>query len=186
MAASRAAMVIYGMKGNTMKKIVAVAAFACHASAASAQTPQPADWVTLSFSADLNKNIDVAWERVGGNELCAIARYLDIQGCTPVSGKGELGSVRNIAVAGNPAPIVENIVARSKYAYTYAQPFTPIFYHGTMSIEATGANRSRLHYTLIWNQRAVGDAAAQAAARTSRQQRFQAAVDKMAAAANAP
>lgn len=156
------------------------------APAATAGTPQPANWTTLTFSADLNKNIDVAWARIGGNDLCAIAKYLDIQSCTPVSGKGELGSVRNIGLAGNPVPVVENIVSRSKYSYTYAQPFTPIFYHGTMSIEATGANSSRLVYTLLWNQTAVGDAAAQAAARASRQQRFQAAVDKMAAAANAP
>ena len=168
------------------KSIIAAAVFGLFATAASAQTPQPADWITLTFMADLNKNIDVAWERVGGNDLCAIAKYLDIKGCEPVSGKGELGSVRNIIVATSPAPIVENIVSRSKYSYTYAQPFTPIFYHGTMSIVATGPNTSRLEYTLIWNQAAVGDAAAQAAARDGRRTRFQAAVDKMAAAANAP
>ena len=169
-----------------MKKVIAAAALVFCATTAMAQTPQPADWVTVNFSADLNKNIDVAWGRIGGNDLCAIAKYLDVQSCTPVSGKGELGSVRNIGLAGNPVPIVENIVSRSKYSYTYAQPFTPIFYHGTMSIEALTPTTSRLHYTLLWNQAAVGDAAAQTAARASRQQRFQAAVDKMAAAANAP
>jgi hypothetical protein len=169
-----------------MKKLIAAAALALTATAATAQTPQPADWVKLTFSADLNKNIDTAWERVGGNDLCAIAKYLDIAGCTPVSGKGELGSVRNIILAGGAAPVVENIVSRSKYSYTYAQPFTPIFYHGTMSIVATGPNTSRLEYTLIWNQTPVGNAAAQAAARESRQQRFQLAVNRMASAANAP
>jgi len=168
-----------------MKTTIAAAALCLFAATASAQTPQPADWVTLHFSANLNKNIDVAWERVGGNDLCAIAKYLDIKGCDVVSGKGELGSVRNIITA-NPAPIVENIVARSKYSYTYAQPFTNIFYHGTMSIVATGPNTSRLEYSLIWNQTPVGDAAAQAASRDGRRTRFQAAVDKMAAAANAP
>ena len=169
-----------------MKKMLLAALAAVLATAASAQTPQPADWTTLSFSADLNKGADAAWERVGGNDLCAIAKYLDVQGCTPVSGKGELGSVRQITPAGGAAPVIENIVSRSKYSYTYAQPFTPIFYHGTMSVEPVSATRSRLVYTLIWNQTAVGDAAAQAAAKASRQQRFQAAVDKMAAAANAP
>ena len=169
-----------------MKKLIAAAALALTATAATAQTPQPADWVKLTFSADLNKNIDTAWERVGGNDLCAIAKYLDIAGCTPVSGKGELGSVRNIILAGGAAPVVENIVSRSKYSYTYAQPFTPIFYHGTMSIVATGPNTSRLEYTLIWNQTPVGNAAAQAAARESRQQRFQLAVNRMASEANAP
>jgi hypothetical protein len=165
--------------------LLGAAMLLCGAEVVQAQTPQPADWVTLNFSADLNKGADVAWERMGGNDLCAIAKFLDIAGCTPVSGKGELGSVRNIMLAGNPTPIVENIVSRSKYSYTYAQPFTPIFYHGTMSIEPISATRSRLHYSLIWNQTPVGDAAAQAASRTSRQTRFQAAVDKMAAAANA-
>ena len=169
-----------------MKPMIATAAFALYAMAAQAQTPQPADWTTLNFSADLNKDADAAWARIGGNDLCAIAKFLDIQSCTPVSGKGELGSLRRIMLAGNPVPVIENIVSRSKYSYTYAQPFTPIFYHGTMSIEPISATRSRLHYTLIWNQAAVGDKAAQATARASRQTRFQAAVDKMAAAANAP
>ena len=169
-----------------MKTIIAAAALALFATAATAQTPQPADWVTLHFSAELNKNIDVAWQRIGGNDLCAIAKYLDIKGCEVVSGKGELGSVRNIIVATSPAPIVENIVARSKYSYTYAQPFTPIFYHGTMSIVALTPTTSRLEYTLIWNQTPVGDKAAQDAAKASRQTRFQAAVDNMARAANAP
>jgi hypothetical protein len=166
--------------------LIAAAALVLSVTAAGAQTPQPADWVTLHFSADLNKNIDMAWQRMGGNELCGIAKYLDIKGCEVVSGTGELGSVRNIIVTTSPTPIVENIVSRSKYSYTYAQPFTPIFYHGTMSIVALSPTTSRLEYSLIWNQTAVGDAAAQAASRASRQQRFQAAVDNMAAAANAP
>ena len=98
-----------------------------------------------------------------------------------VSGKGELGSIRTIN-----GTIVENVVARTKYSYTYAQPFTPIFYHGTMEVVPLTANTSRLVYSLIWNQAAVGDAAAQTAAREGRRTRFQAAVDKMAAAVNAP
>lgn len=169
-----------------MKKIIAAAALVLCTNTAMAQTPQPADWLVLNFSADLNKNIDVAWNRMGGNDLCAIAKYLDVQTCTVISGKGEVGSVRNIGVAGNPAPVVENIVSRSKYSYTYAQPFNASFYHGTMSIVATGPNTSRLEYTLIWNQAGVGNAAAQAASRESRQQRFQMAVNRMASEANAP
>ena len=168
-----------------MKKIfLAAAIFGLGLGTAQAQTPQPADWVTLSFSANINKPADVAWERVGGKDWCAIAKYLEVKGCTINSGKGELGSIRTIITA--TATVVENVVARTKYSYTYAQPFTPIFYHGTMSIEALSPTTSRLHYTLIWNQAAGGDAATQAASRTSRQTRFQAAVDKMAAAANAP
>ena len=165
-----------------MKKIFAAAAvLALGFGAAQAQTPQPADWVTLNFTASINKPADIAWERVGGNDWCAIAKFLDIKSCEVVSGKGELGSIRTIN-----GTIVENVVARTKYSYTYAQPFTPIFYHGTMEVVPLTANTSRLVYSLIWNQAAVGDAAAQTAAREGRRTRFQAAVDKMAAAVNAP
>ena len=92
-------------------------------------------------------------------------------------------SVRNIDTG--TAKVVEIVVARTAHSYTYAQPFTPIFYHGTIAVEPVDATHSKLIYSLIWNQTAVGDAAAQAAARASRHTRFQAAVDKMAAVANA-
>ena len=164
--------------------LIMVALLSFGMAAAQAQTPQPADWTTLTLTADLNKPADVAWERVGGNDWCAIAKYLDVKGCTINSGKGELGSVRTIATA--TGSVVENVVARTAHSYTYAQPFTPIFYHGTLAVEPVDARHSKLVYTLIWNQTAVGDAAAQATARDGRRTRFQAAVDKMAAAANAP
>ena len=100
------------------------------------------------------------------------------------TGRGELGSVRTIDTG--TTQVVEIAVARTPYSYTYAQPFTPIFYHGTLGVEAVDATHSKIVYTLLWNQTAVGDAAAQAAARESRRSRFQAAVDKMKAAADAP
>ena len=149
-----------------------------------AQTPQPANWTTLTLTADLNKGADAAWEKIGGNDWCGIAKYLDVKGCAIDSGKGELGSIRTIDTG--TAKVVEIAVARTAHSYTYAQPFTPIFYHGTLAVEPAGAGHSKLVYTLIWNQTAVGDAAAQTAAREGRRTRFQAAVDKMAAAANGP
>lgn len=168
-----------------MKKILITAGVvALGVTAAQAQTPQPANWTILTFKADLNKPADIAWERVGGNDWCGIARFLDLKGCTINAGTGEVGSVRTVIV-GN-TPVVEMAVARTAHSYTYAQPFTPIFYHGTMAVEPVDAHHSRLTYTLIWNQTAVGDIKAQTDARESRQRRFQLAVDKMAAAANAP
>ena len=168
-----------------MKKIFAAAAvLALGLGAAQAQTPQPADWVTLNFTASINKPADIAWERVGGNDWCAIAKYLDVKGCTINSGKGELGSLRTIITA--TGSVVENVVARTSRSYTYAQPFTPIFYHGTMAVEAVDATHSRLVYSLIWNQAALTDPKARTDAYEGRKVRFQAAVDKMAAAANAP
>jgi hypothetical protein len=162
-------------------KTFLMAAALLAASPALAQTLQPADWTTITLTADINKGADVAWQKIGGNDWCAIAKYLDVKSCDINSGKGELGSVRTIN-----GSIVEIVVARTPHSYTYAQPFTPIFYHGTVAVQPVDARHSKLVYTLIWNQTAVGDAAAQAAARDSRRSRFQAAVDKMAAAANGP
>jgi hypothetical protein len=169
-----------------MKKfaITAAALLALGTGPTIAQTPQPADWVTLKFSAEIAKPADEAWKKVGGNDWCGIAKYLAVKGCTINKGKGELGSLRTIITA--TGSVVENVVARTSRSYTYAQPFTPIFYHGTMAIEPVGANRSRLTYELIWNQAALPDQKARTEAYEGRKVRFQAAVDKMKAAAEAP
>jgi hypothetical protein len=167
-----------------MKKILISALLVAGATVANAQTPQPASWTTLTFSAPLNKPADVAWHRVGGDDWCGIAKFLDVKSCKIDSGTGELGSIRTIDTG--TATVVENVVAKTAHSYTYAQPFTPIFYHGTLAVEPVDATHSRLVYTLIWNEAGLPDAAARTAAREGRKVRFQAAVDKMAAAANAP
>jgi hypothetical protein len=164
--------------------ILAPALFALGMASAMAQTPQPADWTTLTFSADLNKPADIAWQRIGGNDWCGIAKFLDVKSCVINSGKGELGSIRTIDTG--TAVVIENVVARTAHSYTYAQPFMPVFYHGTLAVEAVDATHSKLVYSLIWNQNGLPDAAARKAAIDGRKVRFQAAVDKMAAAANAP
>ena len=168
-----------------MKRIFAAATLlALGAGNALAQTPQPADWTTLTVTANLKEPADVAWHRIGGDDWCGIAKYLDVKGCTVNSGKGELGSIRTIATA--TGSVVEIVAARTAHSYTYAQPFTPIFYHGTLAVEPVDATHSKLVYTLIWNQAGLPDQKARTDAYEGRKVRFQAAVDKMAAAANAP
>src|SRR6201996_4085875 len=169
-----------------MKKLLMTAALlALGAGAAQAQTPQSADWIILTLTADANKPAAVTWDRIGGHDWCGILRFLDrLKGCTINSGTGEVGSVRTVMVG--TTPTVEIAVARTPLSYTYAQPYTPIFYHGTMAVEPVDAHHSKIVYTLIWNQTPVGDAAAQKAAHDARQKSFQVAVDKMAEAANAP
>jgi hypothetical protein len=169
-----------------MRKIILASALTVLGlGSAGAQTPQPADWTVLTFTADTNKAANVTWDRIGGHDWCGILRFLNrLTGCTINSGKGEVGSVRTVMVG--TTPTVEMVVARTPLSYTYAQPFTPIFYHGTMGVEPVDAAHSKIVYTLIWNQTPVGDAQAQATARDARQKSFQLAVDKMAEAANAP
>jgi hypothetical protein len=143
--------------------------------------PAPAEWTTLVITADIAKPADVAWERIGGNDWCGIAKYLDIQSCAIASGKGEVGSIRTIN-----GTIMEIVVARTAHSYTYAQPLGNNFYHGTMAVESVDATHSRLVYTMLWNAAPLGTAQAKADARETRRSRFQIAVNKMAAAANAP
>jgi hypothetical protein len=164
-----------------MKKVLTAAALlALGIGGAAAQTPQPADWVTLIFSIDIAKPADQAWKKAGGDDWCAIGKYLNMT-CVVTSGKGELGSFRTIN-----GTIVENVVARTSRSYTYAQPFTATFYHGTMAIEPVSATTSRLTYALIWNQNGLPDQKARTDAYEGRKVRFQAAMEKMKAAAEAP
>ncbi len=163
--------------------MIASAMLALSSAAAQAQTPQPADWVTLNFSIDIARPADIAWAKAGGDDWCAIGKYIDLP-CTVDSGKGELGSFRTIVTPAG--PVVENVVARTKYSYTYAQPFTPTFYHGTMAIEPLTATTSRLTYALIWNQNGLPDQKARTAAVEGRKVRFQAAMEKMKADAEKP
>ena len=163
-----------------MKTMIAAVALALFATAASAQTAEPQDWITMRFTANINKSADVAWQKVGGDDLCALGQYIDLPCANTKGTKLELGAIRTINNT-----LVEYIVARTKYSYTYAQANHSL-YHGTMEVEPLTPATSRLVYTLLWNQTGVGDAAAQAASRDGRKARFQAAVDKMAAAANAP
>ena len=166
-----------------MKKIfIAVALLA--ASPVLAQTPQPADWTTITLTANLNKGADAAWDKIGGNDWCAIAKYLDVKGCTINSGKGELGSVRTIATA--TGSVVEIVVARTAHSYTYAQPFTPIFYHGTLAVEPLDRGRqTKIVYSLFYDQAPLGTDQAKAENRASRTKRFNEALDNMKAMAEA-
>jgi hypothetical protein len=167
-----------------MKKIaIAAALLALGIGSAAAQTPQPADWVTLNFSIDIARPADVAWKKAGGDDWCAIGKYIDMP-CKVDSGKGEMGSFRTIVTAAG--PVVENVVARTHHSYTYAQPFSPTFYHGTMAIQPLSPTTSRLTYALIWNQNGLPDQKARTTAYEGRKVRFQAAMEKMKAAAEAP
>ena len=170
-----------------MKKIIIAAALAIAATAApgpdhARPRQAPAKWTTLNLSSDvIAKPAYLVWDKIN-----ALVRHREI---SRHQGLQDRQRPRRTGLGAHHRhrhdQVVEIVVARTPYSYTYAQPFTPIFYHGTLGVEAVDATHSKITYTLIWNESAVGDAAAQAAARDSRQKRFQAAVDKMSAAAKA-
>src|SRR3569833_216836 len=113
-----------------MKTFLIAAAIAGLVTVAQAQTTAPtqapAKWTTLTLTADVAKPAYLVWDKIGGNQWCGIAKYLDVKGCEITSGRGEVGSLRSIDTG--TTKVVEIAVARTPYSYTYAQPFTPIFY----------------------------------------------------------
>src|ERR1700749_4472329 len=98
-----------------MKKILTAALLVAATTAANAQTAQPAAWTTLTFTAPINKPANVGWHRVGGDDWCGIAKFLDVKGCKIDSGTGDLGSLRTIDTG--TATVVEIAVARTAHSY---------------------------------------------------------------------
>lgn len=161
-----------------MKKAILMAAAALAWTTAAGA--QPADWVTLQVSADIAKPAAQAWKLVGGEDWCGIAPYLNLKSCHIDKGTGEVGSERTIN-----GRIHELAVARTPLSYTYAQPDAKNFYHGTMAVAPVDATHSRISYTMIWNAAALPTPEARARMHDGLRNSFQAAVDKMAAHANA-
>lgn len=107
-----------------------------------------ADYVTIPLSASLDVPADVAWKKIGG--YCDIGAWMKTT-CVITSGKAdEVGAVRQIA-----GRVDEVLVARTASSYTYAQPKSPIDYHGTVEVRADGPKRSKLIYTLVYDAAAL-------------------------------
>jgi hypothetical protein len=141
-------------------------AAAAHAQPAPA-APAARTYVTIPLETPLNVSADVAWKKVGG--YCDIGGWMKTT-CVITSGKdNEMGAVRRIADR-----VDEVLVGKSAYSYTYAQPKSPIDYHGTVEVRPTGKNTSKLMYTLVYDTAALpprngvpADAAADVARRTT-------------------
>ena len=139
----------------------------------------PKHWATIVMTADVAHGADDAWRRIGGNDYCAFIKYLGMNSCVLTVGTGDVGTNRLLN-----GTINELLVSRTSHSYVYAQPTSPIFYHGTMAVEPVDATHSRIVYTLLYDNAAIAPEA-RAAEMDRRRVRFQGAIDKMAAAANA-
>ena len=85
------------------------------------------------------------------------------------------------------------MVAATPYSYTYAQPLTdiqpesPIFYHGTLAVEPLDRGRkTKIVYTLFYDQAPLGTNEAKIANREQRSKRFNDALQAMKEMAEAP
>jgi hypothetical protein len=126
-----------------------------------------ADFVVIRETLDVARPVDVAWQRVGG--FCAIGDWLKVS-CDYATGSGDVGTMRRL-VSGT---IVEVMVARTPYSYTYLQTdgtMAATRYHGTLAAEAAGA-RTRLVYTLVYDQSALASDALRASEHARLEARF--------------
>lgn len=120
------------------------------------------DYVTVPLEVSVNAPADVAWKKISG--FCDVGSWMKTT-CVITSGKdGEMGAVRRIADR-----VDEVQVARTAWSYSYAQPKSPIDYHGTVEIRPDGKSKSKLFYTLVYDAAALPagrDKATDVAART--------------------
>ena len=103
-----------------------------------------ADYVTIPLETSVARPADAIWSRISG--FCDIGAWLKVS-CAITSGKdGEVGAVRRIA-----DQVDEVMVAQTPLSYTYAQPKSPIDYHGTLEVRDDGPGRSTIRYTLVYD-----------------------------------
>ena len=137
--------------------------------------PNP-NYVTIYMEADVSKSAAEVWKRVG--KYCDIGEWFALPGgCEMLSGKeGEVGAVRSV---GN-----EIMVGKTELSYTYTQPVREgqpyNLYHGTLEARPTGANTSKIVYTLMYDNSMVqGDDAAKQAEMDRRKSFFMRGLNNM-------
>jgi len=149
---------------------------------ASAQTPaspekKPADYASVIQDITVDKPIDIVMKKTGG--YCDIASWFKTT-CVFTVGTGGVGTNRLIG-----GRINEILVAKTERSYTYAQPLSPISYHGTVEYVPEGG-KTRIVYALFWDLSADADQAAKDKDIAGRKAMFANVLKTMKAAAEAP
>jgi hypothetical protein len=143
-----------------------LAASPLHAQTAAAPAAAPAPLPPLQLpnphyaievlNIEVNRPAAQTWKRVGS--FCQIGEWNQVQ-CELVGGDGwTIGSVRLIRHA-----VYEVLIGKTALSYTYAQPGrvgVPYnMYHGTLEAVPIARNRTRLVYSLFWDDSMMTDAA---------------------------
>ena len=139
-----------------------------------------ADYASIVQSVDIARPVAEVMRRTGG--WCDIGAWLKTT-CVVTSGQPDrVGAVRRIADR-----IDEVLVAKTAYSYTYAQPLSPISYHGTVEYQPTeGGRATRIVYALFYDLSTLPTPEAKAADRDRRARQFKGVLDTMKAVAEAP
>ncbi len=153
---------------HPLRRLLALGALAVSLCAGTASA---ADYTTITLNISVDRPADVVWKKVGG--YCDISTWLKMT-CVLTSGTGDLGSVRRLNDR-----IDEVMVAKTAHSYTYTQPTSTILYHGTLEVVAEGRKKSRINYSLFYDQSQMADDEARTKDRERRTQAFTAALESM-------
>jgi len=141
------------------------------------------EFTTILLEKVVDRTPDQTWAKIG--PYCAIATWLKVTCVVTTGNQVSVGTVRRLN-----GKTDEIIVAATPYSYTYAQPTTdvqpesPIFYHGTLAVEPLDRGRkTKIVYTLFYDQAPLGTTEAKVANRLQRTKRFSDALDAMKAMA---
>ncbi len=147
---------------------------------------EPHEWRTILLEKVVDRTPYQTWARIGG--YCTITQWLKVSSCVVTAGNGvAVGTNRRLN-----GKTDEIIVAQTPYSYSYAQqpsdvqPASPIFYHGTLSVEPLDRGaKSKIVYTLFYDVGALTPEQ-KAADIASRTKRFGDALDVMKQMAESP
>lgn len=138
-----------------------------------------AEYATILLEKVVNATPARTWAKVG--PYCAIAQWLKVT-CVITAGNGVAAGSNRLLNGDNN----ELLVAMTPWSYTYTQPSSAILYHGTLAAEPMDRGaKTKLVYTLIYDQAPLGTMQAKAANREMRSRRFNEALDNMKAMAEA-
>ena len=132
-----------------------------------------ADYAVVTQDITVDRPADAVWAKIG--PFCAIGDWLKVK-CVYTSGSGDVGTVRRLFDR-----IDEVMVGKTARSYTYTQPDTKILYHGTMEVTPVDARRSKIVYTLIWDQAPLPTPEAKQSDRDQRTKLFRGALETMKA-----
>jgi hypothetical protein len=141
-----------------------------------------ATYVTIIKQVQVERSADAVWKKVG--DFCAISVWMKTT-CEYTSGTGGVGTVRRILNGAT----VEPMVAQTAHSYTYWQSagnMAATGFHGTLAVEPDGSGRSRLSYTLFYDESALPSDAVRAAQRERLNGRFQELLGVMKSMAEKP
>lgn len=144
------------------------------------------EFTTILLEKVVDRTPDQTWAKIG--PYCSIATWLKVTCVVTTGNQVSVGTNRRLN-----GKTDEIIVAMTPYSYTYAQPASdvqpesPIFYHGTLAVEPLDRGRkTKIVYTLFYDQAPLGTTEAKIANREQRTKRFSDALDVMKTMAESP